>query len=246
MKKPEDLGQKYLEKLAGLLQKIGETQMPAIEQAACAVANAIASGNIVHVFGVGHSHILAEEAFFRAGGLAPVNAILEPSLMLHEGALKSTQLENITGLAEVLLDYYEVQADDVLIVASNSGVNAVPVEMATLAKKRGVFTVAITSLSYSRMVKGQRKALFEVVDLVIDNLGEPGDAALDLPGVAQRVGPTSTVAGAAIINAIMIKATHLLQELGIEPPIYVSSHMPGAAEHNMRLMQRYRGRIKLL
>ena len=232
--------------LTDLLGKIAETQMSAIKEAASAVANAIARGNVVHVFGVGHSHILAEEAFFRAGGLAPVNAILESCLMLHEGALKSTRLESVSGLAQILLDCYGVKEGDVLIVASNSGVNAVSVEMAVFAQKRGVFTVAITSLSYSRMLKSQGKALFEVADLVIDNLGEPGDAIMELPGVVQRVGPTSTVVGAAIVNTIMIEAICMLQQLGIEPPIYVSSHLPGAAEHNMALVQRYREHIKLL
>lgn len=241
-----DFGGNYLEQLTELLRKIRETQMPAIKKAADMVATAIADGNIVHVFGVGHSHIIAEEAFFRAGGLAPVNAILEPCLMLHEGATKSTQLENLTGLAQILLDYYEVKKGDVLIIASNSGVNAVPVEMAVLAQSRGVPTVAITSLNYSRTLKGPGKALFEVADVVIDNFGAPGDALLELPDTPQRVGPTSTVLGTAIINTIMIEAAYTLQQLGLKPPIYMSSHLPGAAEHNMFLARRYRERIKLL
>lgn len=239
-------GEQYLGHLIKLMKKIIESQMLAIKRAAELVATAVAGGHIVHVFGVGHSHIIAEEAFFRAGGLAPVNAILEPCLMLHEGALKSTRLENIAGLAQVLLDYYEVKKGDVLIIASNSGVNVVPVEMAVFAHNRGVSTVAITSVAYSRMLKGQGKALFEVVDVVIDNMGEPGDAFLELPGVPQRVGPTSTVVGAAIINTIMIEATYTLQRMGLQPPIYMSSHLPGATAHNLELVQRYRERIKVL
>lgn len=239
-------GEKYLERLIELLEKMVEEQKLAIRQAAELVATAVAGGNVVHVFGAGHSHIIAEEAFFRAGGLAPVNAILEPCLMLHEGASKSTRLENLSGLAQILLDYYEVKKGDVLIVASNSGVNAVPVEMAILAHDRGVSTIAITSVNYSRMLKGPGKALFEVADVVIDNMGEPGDALLELPGVPQRVGPTSTVVGAAIINTIMIEAAHTLQQWGLQPPIYMSSHLPGALTHNLELMQRYRGRVKLL
>lgn len=239
-------GEGYLEHLIELMTKLIESQMPAIKKAAELVATAIAKGHIVHVFGVGHSHILAEEAFFRAGGLAPVNAILEPCLMLHEGASKSTRLENIAGLAQVLLDYYEVKQGDVLIIASNSGVNLVPVEMAVFAHNRGVSTVAITSVNYSRMLKGQGKALFEVADVVIDNMGEPGDAFMELPGVPQRVGPTSTVVGTAIINTIMIEAIYTLQRMGLQPPIYMSSHLPGAMAHNLKLVQRYRERIKLL
>lgn len=239
-------GEKYLEHLIELLKQLVEKQKHAIRQAAELVATAVARGNIVHVFGVGHSHIIAEEAFFRAGGLAPVNAILEPCLMLHEGASKSTQFENVSGLAQILLDYYEVKKGDVLIVASNSGINVVPVEMAMLAHERGVSTIAITSVNYSRMLKRKGKALFEVADVVIDNMGEPGDAFLELPNVPQRVGPTSTVVGAAIVNTIMIEATYALERLGLQPPIYISSHLPGAMAHNLELVQRYRERIKLL
>jgi len=240
------LGREYLETLATLINKLTETQLSAIEQAAEVVAKAIANGNVIHVFGLGHSHILAEEAFFRAGGLAPMNAILEPCLMLHTGAVKSSRLENVSGIAEILLDTYEVREGDVLIVVSNSGINVIPIEMAAGAKKRGVFTIAITNVKYSRMLKGGAPALFEIANLVIDNLGEPGDAIIEVPGLAQRVGPTSTVVGTAIINAIVVEAVHFLWKWGIAPPVFVSSHLPGAMETNMKLVQKYRGRIKLL
>jgi uncharacterized phosphosugar-binding protein len=144
--------QKYLEKLGMLLQKAIETQWRVIKEAGELVAEAIVQGGILHVFGVGHSHMLAEEAFFRAGGLAAVNAIFEPSLMLHEGVLKSARLENLTGFAQILLDHYEVKEKDVLLLISNSGVNAVPVEMAIEAKRRNVPTIAITSVRYSQAV----------------------------------------------------------------------------------------------
>lgn len=246
MKTEESLGQSYLEKLVELLKSLITTQLPIIKQAGAKVANAIANGNIVHVFGVGHSHILAEEVFFRAGGLAPVNAVLEPCLMLHEGALKSTQLEKLSGLAEILLNYYKIEKGDILIIASNSGVNSVPVEMAALAKERGIFTIGITSIRYSRAIKGDRIALYEIVDLAIDNLGELGDALIEVPGLPQRIGPSSTVLGAAIVNAVMIEAVAALRRMGLEPPIYVSSHLPEAMEHNLSLVRRFGGRIKSL
>lgn len=238
--------QEYLEKVVALLQDVARTQLELIRQAGELVAAAIARGGIFHIFGVGHSHMLAEEAFFRAGGLAAVNAILEPSLMLHEGVLKSTRLEKLSGYAEILLDHYGVDERDILLVVSNSGVNTVPLEMALVAKMRKILTIGITSVNYSKALKGQGKALYEIVDLVIDNRGEPGDALLELPGLLQRVGPSSTVVGAALVNAIVVEAIRALLVRGIEPPVYLSSHLPGAAEHNLKLARRYSGRIRAL
>ncbi len=238
--------QEYLAEVRALFEGVVEGQLEAVEKAGEMVAEAIARGGVVHIFGVGHSHMLAEEAFFRAGGLAPVNAILEPSLMLHAGAMKSTRLEKLRGFAPVLLDYHGVEEKDVLIVISNSGVNAVPVEMAVEARKRNVPTIGITSMRYSRAAKGEHGKLYELVDLAIDNGGPEGDAVLEIPGLAQRAGPSSTVIGAALVNAVIVEAIQVLRAQGQEPPVYLSSHLPGAMAHNQELARRYERRIRAL
>lgn len=223
--------------------------MGRIRQAAELVADAIARGGVIHVFGAGHSHLLAEEIFFRAGGLAPVNAILEPSLMLHAGATKSTAIEKIAGYATILLEYHNVRPEDVLIIISNSGVNCVPVELAIQARARQVPTVGITSVAYSQRLAPNNpagKRLFEVVDVVIDNGGSPGDAILNVTGLKAGIGPTSTVVGAAILNALIVEAIQDLKAKGFEPPILMSSHLDGAAQHNAQVIQHYRGRIRCL
>ena len=47
------------------------------------IAAVIARGDVVHVFGSGHSHMIAEEAFHRAGGLMAVDAMLDPKPGLY-------------------------------------------------------------------------------------------------------------------------------------------------------------------
>jgi uncharacterized phosphosugar-binding protein len=236
----------YLETLQGLIERAINEQMAVIEMAGKRVAESVAQGGILHIFGVGHSHILAEEGFYRAGGLAAVNPILEPSLMLHSGARKSMQLENINGLGAILFRYHELKKEDILLVVSNSGVSRVPIELASLAKEKGIYTIAITSVKYSEQIKGDKQALYEIVDLVIDNFGEPGDALIQIPGLPQRVGPSSTVIGAALLNAVIVAAVAELQAMGVLPPVYISGHLPGADEHNSALVRKYALRIRAL
>lgn len=239
----------YLEEIARLLARVRGEELAAIQAAAARVANAIADNHLIYVFGTGHSHLLAEEVFYRAGGLLAVCPILETGLMLHENAPKSTLLERLEGYAALLLDAYDVARDDVLVVVSNSGLNALPVEMAMEGKRRGAFVMAITSLSHSRSAPARhssRRKLYELVDLVLDNYGHPGDAAIPIPGHQQRVGPTSTVIGAAILNAVMAEAACRLAASGIEPPVMESLNLPGSEDRNRRWLEHYRPRIRSL
>jgi len=202
--------------------------MDCIVQAGKVIADAIVQGGTLHVFGTGHSHMLAEELYVRAGGLVHVNAILEPSLMLHEDPARATELERQEGLAAEILVKHEMRAVDVLIVASNSGRNPVPIEMALLAKERGLVVITLTSLAHSQAVasrhsSGRRR--FEGADVVRDNGGELGDAVLEVEGHPTRACPTSTVIGAAILNAVVATAIEELLRMGVVPPILVSSNV---------------------
>jgi uncharacterized phosphosugar-binding protein len=239
----------YLGQIRAMIERLHDEQLGQIREAGRLVAEALRADRLVHVFGTGHSHMLAEEGLYRAGGLAPVNAVLESGLMLHEGAAVSTRLEKLPGYSPIVANKYGFEEGDLLIVISNSGVNAAPVEMALLAKEAGLKVLAISSLAYSKSVEpnpGASARLYEIADLTLDNLGEPGDAVVEVDGTGLKVGPTSTVIGATLLNAIFVEATCTLAAEGVEPPVYRSSNMPGALEHNRRLVERFRGRIRHL
>ena len=232
-----------------MIERLQDEQIGPIREAGRLVAEVLRAERLVHVFGTGHSHMLAEEGLYRAGGLAPVNAILESGLMLHEGAAVSTRLEKLPGYSPIVADKYGFEEGDLLIVISNSGVNAAPVEMALLARKAGLKVLAICSMAYSRSVDlkpGVSARLYEIADLTLDNLGEPGDAVVEVDGTGLKVGPTSTVIGAALLNAVFVEATCALAAEGVEPPVYRSSNMQGASEHNRGLVERFKARIRHL
>jgi len=237
----------YLDEIIKLLEEIRDTQGGAIEQAAVAIADAIQNDHLVYVFGPSHAGILAQELFYRAGGLVPINPILPPGLMVDVRPVTLTsKLERLPGFGEQIIAETPVEAGDVVIVHSVSGRNAAAVEVAQGARERGAVVIAVTSLQYSSAVhprKAGMPRLFEVADLVLDNRAPVGDALVEIPGTQQKAAPSSTVTGAAMLNAVVARAACLLQERTGDAPIFMSANLDGGDEHNKRWLDHYRGRL---
>jgi uncharacterized phosphosugar-binding protein len=238
-------GRRYLDVVQRLVERLDGEEWPNIHAAAELVADALEQGHEIHAFGTGHSHMLAEELFYRAGGLVRVRPILFEGLMLHAGATLGTSLERLPGLAEALLRDHPVAPGDVVIIASNSGGNAVVRELAQLVRLAGARVIAVTSLRYATSPSARESAgprLHELADVAIDNGGRVGDAAIDIEGLDRPVAPTSTVVGAAILNAVVAEAVQLLVDRGIVPEVYVSSNTAGGDAANARVGRRAAGR----
>ncbi len=219
-----------------------------LAKAAQLLADSIAQGGVLHVFGAGHSHLFAEELAFRAGGLAPVNPILDIGYTLIGGPpSRSTRLERLEGYVESVLDGYDLRPGEVFIVMSQSGRNPGPVGAALYAKARGLTVIAVTSVSQSKSLPSRHssgKRLFEIADLVIDSHVPIGDAAIELRPDLPRVAPLSTIIGATILQSIVAEVAGLLVERGFEPPIWVSSNVESGDEHNLRMAAQYPSRLK--
>ncbi len=235
----ENIAQQYYRTLQSILCRILESQMSALQEAACKVADTIQSDGLIYTLGSGHSLMVAAELYFRAGGMAPFDIIQDRTF---------GRAERLSGYARVLLDSYPISSRDLLIIVSNSGRNALPVEMALEARERGIPTIGITSLAHSGAVHSrapQRVRLFEVCDLVIDTCGAPGDAAIELaPSHPARVCPTSTLAGIFIVNSISGMAARLLLQRNFDPPVFLSGNLDGVDERNRKLLEFTRARIR--
>ncbi len=241
---------RYLDQIIDLLQEVRETQVEAMERAAEMMADAIMNDHMIFVFGPSHAGILAQELFYRAGGLVPINPILPPGLTTDVRPVTlTTRLERLPGFGTQIIEETPIGPGDVLISVSVSGRNVTVVEATQAAKARGARIIALTSLQYSRSVAPRRPGmprLFEIADLVLDNRAPIGDALVEIDGLPQRVGPSSTVTGAAILNAVVVRTAEILSERGEEVPIFVSANVEGGDESNRRWLERYRGRLTYL
>lgn len=235
---------RYFAHLQNNLQEVLDHELPNIQKAAQMVADSCKKGGKFYTFGSGHSHLIAEELYLRAGGLACVHAILPPELMLHQMPTKSTYLERLEGYSKGLVELYHVDEKDTILVISNSGRNAVPVEMCLEAKKVGASVIALTSMKHSSGCTSRHssgKKMYEIADVTIDNHVEKGDASFYVEGLKYGIGPTSDAVGIAIAQALVCEIAELLVRDGIQPPIFTSSNVDGGDELNKHLYDTYYG-----
>ncbi|AEQ10557.1 Hypothetical protein, conserved [Brucella ceti str. Cudo] len=236
-----EITDRYFNDVIARLSGLRDRLAAQMEKAADLIAAAARADRRVYVFGTGHSHMMAEELHYRAGGLAITVPILCGSIMLQDGAVASSHFERIEGAVRPILDRYGIRDGDVLVVVSNSGVNAAPIEAARYAREKGAAIIALTSVAYSNTIARGRTQLLSLADVVLDNDAPSGDAVLEIAGSALKVGPVSTALGVTILNAVFADVAARLVGEG-DAPIYLSANMPGSGDINRSLVERYRDR----
>jgi len=239
---------RYFASAEATLAEVAATQAEALETAARLVADSVAAGGVLHLFGAGHSQLVALDAFLRAGGLACVNPIVDPALASAAGP-DTSRVERTPGHAATVLDGEDLRSGEVVVVVSNSGVNPVPVEVALGCRERGLQVVALTNVEQAKATAARHASgakLHELADVVVDNRCPVGDAAVTLAG-GDRVGPMTTVVGAAVVAALAARVAELLLDRGATSPVLVSQNLDGrdATQRNQQLLRAYRGRTRL-
>jgi uncharacterized phosphosugar-binding protein len=223
-----------------LMATARENNRPVISALAPIIGKNLATGGMLHVFGSGHSEVLAREIIGRAGGLVCVNGMPDPT-----GGFIENQVGYGTVLAGRYDRRYELRAGESIIVISNSGKNSAPIEVALYAKEKGLNVIGLTSLSMSSTaatVHPSGKKLHEISDHVLDNLGVPGDTLIDLGGGLMS-GPTSTLVGGMLLNLLMLEVMSWMQAQGHPLPLLRSQNLPGAIEHNRKVGEPYKHRL---
>lgn len=244
-----DLTAQYLNNVTTRLERLAAAKGP-IDDAIALIADALIAGGVVQAFGTGHSEAFAMEIAGRAGGLIAANRIPLRALVLRGGRdvsiLGGAELERDANVAENLISLFDLDPNDVFIIASNSGVNGSIVGMALAAKARGHKVIAVTSLDHTNRVQPKHssgKRLSEVADIVIDNLAPFGDSTLELEG-GIGVGPVSSITAAFIAQRITIGVVNTMLARGKKPPVYISANIPGGDQHNRALEDLYGKRIR--
>ncbi|MEZ4680472.1 MAG: SIS domain-containing protein [Caldilineaceae bacterium] len=246
----------YLDAAQSIIERIRATQIDAIEAAADICTHSIANDTLVHLFGTGHSRMFVEEMFPRHGSFPGFHSMVELSLTFHNqvvganGQRQAMFLEKVEGLGKVIMRNFVMAPPDSMIIFSNSGVNEVVVEVALEAKARDLPVIAIVSLAHCLASKPRHscgKRLPDLADVTIDTCVPAGDALVTIDGLADPVGPGSTIGAAAVTNALKCRIAEKLTALGKPPRVLSSSYFLGseaAAQRFDECYDEYRDRVK--
>lgn len=240
--------QTYTDEVTSLLRTIAETEEPAMVAAAELLADKVLEGRLINIFGAGgHSAIAAMEIFWRAGGLAQINAMFPAGTNIISAQPTTAKAQ---GLAPYILNFYDVYEDDVLILVNFYGLNIISVDVAIEAKKRGVKLITVNAHQFARAVPedfiwrhSSKKNINEFADIAIDNHVPYPDAVLKVEGIEEEITPTATILTCFTLNCLMSETIRLIKEKGGTPEIWVSNNIPGCDEHNKPIHDRYRKRI---
>jgi uncharacterized phosphosugar-binding protein len=225
----------YFRIVSGLLDRLEQTQAGAIRRAAEQCAASIGAEKLVHLFGTGHGSFPALEAFPRSGSLVGFHPIAElPITLIHHvfgdmGVPQYRFLHRQEGYGRAILEGHRLDPADSLVLFSHSGINPVVLDMAFMAKEKGLAVIAVTSLPHSSATASRhssKKKLFEVADIVIDTGAPLGDASVTIEGLQDPVAAVSSMLVMTVVDAMIAETARVLVERGTPPHVEVNLNLP--------------------
>lgn len=246
--------QQYWDIIKDNIEKINHKQGENVKAAAKLMADAIENDRLIGVYGGGgHTTLCMGEMFFRAGGLANINPIMETGLSVFNQALKYLEFERTVNYGAAIIKYYDLKKDDLLIIFHNIGINPATIDAAEEAKKRGVKIIAVSSsLWQSEMPKDHfirhpnGKNLFDYADVRIDDYNPVGDAVINVEGFGTPIAPISNIVDFYIAHLLEIRTVEECVKRGIVPPCWTSANTPDGDKKNAALLEKYKPRVKML
>lgn len=243
----------YLTNVAQIIENIQNNEKQHLEEAGALMAEAIAGGGWVYVFGSGHSVIPALDIFPRYGSFVGFRPLMDPRLMWFNvvgpgGAPELLWIERQEGYIANFLRAFDFKPGEVMLIFSHGGLNAAPVEAALYAKERGLKVVAVTSRQNyleAEATHSSGKKLGDLADVLIDNCVPLEDALVEIPGLKEKVGAGSTVAVTSIATSLVAETAYRLAKREYKMSVFVSPNVPAVApEHNQEVFKEYWRRTK--
>ena len=244
----------YVEKAFANIREVVEKQGDNIKAAAALMADAIKNDRLINVYaGGGHTTLAMGEMFFRAGGLANINPLMETALSVFNQALKYLELERTVNFGASIIKYYDIQEGDVVLFFHNIGINPATIDAAMEVKKRGGKIIAVASSYWQDEMPADHfirhpsgKNLFDFADVCIDDYNPVGDAIVNVPGLDTPIAPVSNVVDFTIAHLLEIETVRQCIEMGVTPPVWSSANTPGGDEKNAAYLKKYKTQIKSL
>ena len=244
----------YIDKAVANIREVAEKQADNIHKAAELMADAIQADKLINVYaGGGHTTLAMGEMFFRAGGLANINPMMETALSVFNQALKYLELERTVNFGASIVKYYDVQKDDVVLFFHNIGINPATIDAAMEVKKRGAKLIAVASSYWQNEMPADHfirhpshKNLFDFADVCIDDYNPVGDAIVNVPGLDTPIAPVSNLVDFTIAHLLEIETVNICIQRGIVPPVWSSANTPGGDEKNAAYLKKYRPLVKCL
>lgn len=239
-------------RVAQIFQEIIENNRDAFAAASRAMIERIENDRLIYVYGTGgHSVIASEEAFYRAGGLTQISPIIDAGVSLINGGLYTSVVGRTPGYARAVLQRYNLTRDDLLVIVNAYGMNCLSIDAALEARARGATVLAITSPAHADALPRDhiarhpsQKNLHEVADIVIDCRMPYGDAVVELPGLATKVSPVSTLCTVFVWEALVAQVAEDMLARGRQPEIWTSLNIPGGDQANAAYLEKYKSRVR--